>query len=124
MPRGLDMSIVFKLTSLDDLENFSRALKEAATLQAKIQLEDEIKNLNREKTKLRVDIEALKMEKHGLTTSSELEKSDAGKEMDEEENRPRTTLRDESTTLIEEITEEPAEEENVETPELPPDPEG
>jgi len=118
------MSIVFKLTSLDDLENFSRALKEAATLQAKIQLEDEIKNLNREKTKLRVDIEALKMEKHGLTTSSELEKSDAGKEMDEEENRPRTTLRDESTTLIEEITEEPAEEENVETPELPPDPEG
>ena len=58
---GLDMSIVFKLTSLDDLKNLANALDETVTFQAKIQLEEEIKRLSKRKNKLTVEIEALRM---------------------------------------------------------------
>ena len=110
---GLDMSIVFKITSLEDLKNLAGALEETVTFQAKIQLEDEIKRLAKKKAELKIDIEALRMEKHGLTPPSELEKTDAEKEIEEEENRPPTTLGDEASTLIEDITEEPIEVEEI-----------
>lgn len=115
MGRGIDMSIVFKITSLEDLKNLAGALEETVTFQAKIQLEDEIKRLVKKKAELKIDIEALRMEKHGLTPPSELEKTDAVEMEDKPELEVSSTLQDESATLIEEITEEPIEvEENVE----------
>lgn len=119
---GLDMSIVFKITSLKDLENLTKALKETATLQGKIQLEGQIKRLNRQRIKLKVEIEALRMEKNGLQPPTEQDKIEVEKEVEAEDalNEGRTTLNEEGATLIEEITEEPIEViENVEEPELP-----
>ena len=118
MGRGIDMSIVFKITSLDALKNLCNALEQTVTFQAKIQLEDELKRLAKKKAELKIDIEALRMEKHGLMPPSELEKTDAAKEIEDEAVplAASSTLQDESATLIEELTEEPieVEEENVE----------
>ena len=101
------MSIVFKLTSLDDLKNLANALDETVTFQAKIQLEEEIKRLSKRKNKLTVEIEALRMVKDGMVPPSEKEKADVEDEIQVEAP---TTLSDEANILIEEITEEPAEE--------------
>jgi len=104
---GLDMSIVFKLTSLDDLKNLANALDETVTFQAKIQLEEEIKRLIKQKNKLKVELEALRMEKNGMAPPSKKDKEEAEDEVMAE---PPTTLGDEARTLIEDITEEPVEE--------------
>lgn len=110
------MSIVFKITSLEDLKNLAAALEETVTFQAKIQLEEEIKHLAKKKAELKIDIEALRMEKHGLEPPTPGEKEDAAKEVEDEPvPEASSTLQDESASLIEELTEEPIEvEENVE----------
>lgn len=118
---SLDMSIVFKLNSLEDLDNLTQALKQTATLQAKIKLEQQIKRLAKEKAALRIEVEALKMEKHGLQPPSDEKKAIAEKEEEEDEERP-SSLRRDGERLIDLITEEPVEEtaENVEAdPEAP-----
>lgn len=101
------MSIVFKITSLGDLKNLANALDETVTFQAKIQLEEEIKRLSKQKNRLKVEIEALRMVKDGMAPPSEKDKAEAE---DEVQAEPPTTLRDEASTLIEDITEETAEE--------------
>lgn len=122
------MSIVFKLTSLEDLKNLAEALTQTATLQAKIQLEANIKRLAEEKRELEIEVEALRMQKRGLRPPAELEKEGveeiAGGDLLElimKEEHP-TTLGGEGLALIEEITEEPAQvesERNDETPDVP-----
>ena len=111
---GIDLSIVHKITSLEDLKNLVQALDQTATFQAKIQLEAEIRRLAKRRDKLRVEITALEMERDGLQPPPN-EKATTLKEdaEDEEEQRPRSTLEADSRRLIEEITEEPAEEQEV-----------
>ena len=71
---SLDMSLVFKLNSVDDLGNLHEALKQTVTLQAKVKLEKEIKSLMRKKAVLEVEIEALAMEKQGMRPPTDDEK--------------------------------------------------
>ena len=106
---GLNLSIVHKITSIADLEHLTNALKETMTLQARIQLTDDIKRLGEKKRKLKVEIRALEMEKHGLKPPTEEEKTVALKELAEEEDVPSlepSTLEEDSRRLIEELTDE------------------
>lgn len=111
---GIDLSIVHKITSLEDLKNLVQALDQTATFQAKIQLEAEIRRLAKRRDKLSVEITVLEMERDELQPHTE-EKPATLKEvpMGEDEERPRSTLAADSRRLIEEITEEPAEEQEV-----------
>jgi len=104
---GLNLSIVHKITSIADLEHLTNALKETMTLQAQIQLRDDIKRLGDNKRKLKVEIKALEMEKRGLQPPTEKEKEDAVKELaeDEDESVP-SSLEEDSRRLIEALTEE------------------
>jgi len=107
---GLDMSVVFKLSSVEDLENLTNALKQTVTFQAKLQLEREIKNLNERRIALRVEVEALRMEKQGLRKPSDNEKSEAILELAKEDSEegPSALIRD-SERLIERLAEDPEE---------------
>lgn len=73
----LDMSLVFKLNSVEDLGNLHDALKQTVTLQAKIKLEKDIKSLMRKKAVLEVEVEALTMEKKGMQPPTDDEKDKA-----------------------------------------------
>lgn len=125
---ALDISLVFKLSSVEDLGNLHTALKQTVTFQAKVQLEQEIKRLNRMKEELTVDVEALRMEKQGLQRPSDGEKAnelteatDKAEEEATEEERPSSFRRD-SERLIERLTESPTESEGEETVESDPEP--
>ena len=108
---GLNLSIVHKITSIADLEHLTKALKETMTLQAQIQLKDDIRRLGDRKKKLKIEIKALEMEKHGLEPPTAEEKEVAMKEEEAEDEGPEpSTLEEDSRRLIEEITEEPPEE--------------
>ena len=104
---GLNLSIVHKITSIADLEHLTQALKETMTLQAQIQLKDDIRRLVDKKRALRIEIKALEMEKHGLQPPTEEDKEIAKKEDAEDEPQiESSTLADDSRRLIEELTEE------------------
>ncbi|MBU0847077.1 hypothetical protein KKH23_07775 [Patescibacteria group bacterium] len=105
---GLDMSVVFKLSSVEDLENLTNALKQTVTFQAKLQLEKDIKNLNERRAVLRVEVEALRMERHGLRKPSDNEKSEAMGELAKEDEGPSALIQD-SERLIERLAEDPEE---------------
>ena len=113
---GLNLSIVHKITSIADLEHLTKALKETMTLQAQIQLIDDLRRLVDRKRELKIEIRALEMEKHGLQPPTEEEKVKGLKEEAEDEAQVEpSTLETDSRRLIEQITEEPIEvEENVE----------
>ncbi len=113
---GLNLSIVHKITSIADLEHLTKALKETMTLQAQIQLRDDLRRLVDKKRALKIEITALEMAKHGIHPPTEEEKTHALKEEAEDEAQIEpSTLETDSRRLIEEITEEPIEvEENVE----------
>lgn len=104
---GLNLSIVHKITSIADLENLTKALKETMTLQAQIQLKDDLRRLVDKKRALRIEISALEMAKQGLKPPTEEEKENALKEEaeDEPEVEP-STLADDSRRLIEALTDE------------------
>ena len=103
----VNLSIVHKITSITDLENLTKALKETMTLQAQIQLIDDIKRLGDKKRELRIEIKALEMERHGLKPPTEEEKEHALKEDAEDEAQAEpSSLETDSRRLIEEITEE------------------
>lgn len=71
---SLEMSIVFKLRSVDDLGNLHKALKETLTLQKMVKLEKEVAHLTRTHAQLTVEVNALEMAKKGLDAPSEREK--------------------------------------------------
>ena len=104
---GLNLSIVHKITSIADLENLTKALKETMTLQAQIQLKDDLRRLVDKKRALKIEISALEMAKHGLQPPTEEEKEIAKKEEAEDEAQIEpSTLADDSRRLIEELTDE------------------
>lgn len=110
---GLNLSIVHKITSIADLEHLTNALKETMTLQAQIQLIDDIKRLGNRKRELKIEISALEMARDGLRPPTEKEKETAVKELAEEDESVPSTLESDSRRLIEELTEEAPEEQEV-----------
>ena len=110
----LNLSIVHKITSIADLEHLTNALKETMTLQAQIQLIDDIKRLGNRKRELKIEISALEMARDGLRPPTEKEKETAVKELAEgEDESVPSTLETDSRRLIEELTEEAPEEQEV-----------
>ena len=119
---GLNLSIVHKITSIADLENLTKALKETMTLQAQIQLKDDLRRLVDKKRELKIEIKALEMEKHGLQPPTEEDKTVAMKEEAEDAAGPEpSSLEGDARRLIEEITETPAEEREIQDVENSPD---
>ena len=109
----LNLSIVHKITSIADLEHLTNALKETMTLQAQIQLIDDIKRLGNRKRELKIEISALEMARDGLRPPTEKEKETAVKELAEKDESVPSTLESDSRRLIEELTEEAPEEQEV-----------
>ena len=64
--RNLDMSIVFKVTSVEDLGLLHAALKQVKTLQEMIKLERDVKTLTRQKKFLENELTGIKKEIHTL----------------------------------------------------------
>lgn len=64
------------LDSVEDLVKVTNALKEAATLQAQLRLQESIKELKAEKIALSTAVQTLKDERRDLTKDAEPEKSD------------------------------------------------
>lgn len=100
---GLSMNVVFNLNSVDELINLGKALKEAATIQAKIQLEKDIRNLKIDRDELREEIKELRDTRNRLSPS-ELSQADK-KDKPDTENEGPTALRDESEDIIDRIQE-------------------
>lgn len=96
------MSIVFKLNSIEDLGKLYEALKQAMTLQEKVKLENQIRNLARTKENLQGELKILKDEIRELSPS-ELKVSEKGNMKDEEDE---TSAFDADVETIVELTEE------------------
>ncbi len=62
MRDNLDMSVVFKLSSVEDLGRLHKALKTALTFQEEIKLKADIKELKELKYRLRSEIQGLRAE--------------------------------------------------------------
>ena len=74
------------LDSVEDLVKVTNALKEAATLQAQLRLQESIKELKAEKIALSTVVQALKDERRELTKDKEPER--AGVEVVEKDPAP------------------------------------
>ena len=81
--RNLDMSLVFKLTSIEDLGMLTAALKQVKTLQEMIKLERDVKTLTRQKKLLENELAGIKKEIHTLCPER-LIKSDEKKDTEPE----------------------------------------
>ena len=110
---ALNMSIVFKLQTIKDLGIFYEALRQAQTLQEKIKLDNEVKDLKRRKGILQSELNGLKQEINKLSPSEKLsELKDQGKEPEEETSAfegDRGTLADDEVEMEQpepQITEE------------------
>lgn len=115
---GLNMSLVFKLGSIEDLGKLYEAMKQAQTLQEKIKLENELKDLSKRRDVLQSELKGLKQEINKLSPSEKLsELKDTMKELEEETSsfdRDRETLADEVMAETEDTEPQPAEEEQTE----------
>ena len=76
------------LDSVEDLVKVTNALKEAATLQAQLRLEESIKELKAEKIALSTVVQALRDERRELTKDKEPEKGEIKKNSLEVEPAP------------------------------------
>ena len=112
------MSLVFKLGSIEDLGKLYEAMKQAQTLQEKIKLENELKDLSKRRDVLQSELKGLKQEINKLSPSEKLsELKDTMKELEEETSsfdRDRETLADEVMAETEDTEPQPAEEEQTE----------
>ena len=84
------------LDSVEDLVKVTNALKEAATLQAQLRLQESIKELKAEKIALNVVIQALKDERRDLTKDKEPEKGELELSKTVEVEAPREATEDHS----------------------------
>ena len=85
--RSLDMSIVFKLNSVEDLGMLTAALKQVKTLQEMVKLENDIKQLKWQKNVFQRELKEIKSEIHTLCPEKLLKSNiDEKKEDVEEEN--------------------------------------
>lgn len=103
---GLDMNIVFNIKSIEELERLTGALKETATLQAKLHLEERIKSLISQRDELRAQITHLRQERDALrphdTDKDDIEKKAYAEEMGMEP----LALREDSNRIIDRLSEE------------------
>ncbi len=83
--RNLDMSLVFKLNSVEDLGLLHAALKQVKTLQEMVKLERDVKTLTRQKKLLENELKEIKSEIHTLCPERGLIKSNISDEMDKED---------------------------------------
>ncbi len=83
--RSLDMSVVFKVSSVEDLGLLTAALKQVKTLQEMIKLEKDVKTLTRQKKLLENEIAGIKSEIHALCPERGLIKSNISDDMDKTE---------------------------------------
>ncbi len=101
------------LDSVEDLVKVTNALKEAATLQAQLRLQESIKELKTEKIALSTVIQALKDERRELTKDKEPEKGElklsevkpAPEGEAESEHSPPSGLDDQADRIIERVDE-------------------
>ena len=86
------MNLVFNLNSVEELDQLCKALKETATLQAKLALEKEIRDLNQKKRHLQKQVEALRKEKNELrpetSKDTDMDKKEDAEEEIEAESEP------------------------------------
>lgn len=82
--RNLDMSLVFKLNSIEDLSMLTAALKQVKTLQEMVKLERDVKTLRRQKKLLENELAGIKSEIHTLCPERGLIKSNISEDMDKE----------------------------------------
>ncbi|KKM62134.1 hypothetical protein LCGC14_1524810 [marine sediment metagenome] len=124
--RSLEMSIVFKVTSVEDLGLLYAALKQVKTLQEMVKLENDIRQLKGQKNILQNELKEIKSEIHTLCPEKLLKKEsdEMDKEPESEEEETEATVElerpeavrvehvEEAAPLIEERTDgEPQEEE-------------
>jgi len=81
---GLNMNVVFNLSTVEELDQLCKALKETATLQAKLALEKEIRDLTQKKRHLQKQIEDLRKEKNELSPNLKDEETGKKAAYDEE----------------------------------------
>lgn len=101
MRDSIDMSLVFKLTSVKDLGRLHKALDTALTLQQEVKLKGDVMKLEGAKRRLEHELEGLKAEINVLCPGKniKLNKSDDDEKKEEED------------TEVEEFEPEPAEQE-------------
>jgi len=104
---GLNMNLVFNLSSVEELDQLCKALKETATLQAKMALEEQIRSLNKTKERLGREVEALKMERDELRPKPKDEETDKKSDDEEgiEEDETPSSLRRDGEQIIERLIE-------------------
>lgn len=64
--RSLEMSLVFKLSSIEDLSMLTAALKQVKTLQEMVKLENDVRQLKGQKNILQDELREIKGEIHTL----------------------------------------------------------
>lgn len=106
--RTMRVNLVFNMESIDELDNLVEALKEVATLQAKLQLEQEIRLLVDARKLLIKEIDTLRTMKNELKGTSQEESSDTKKTPSPEFERatPSSSLQPEAQRIIEAVTNE------------------
>jgi len=103
--RNLDMSLVFKLNSVEDLGLLHAALKQIKTLQEMVKLENDIRQLKGQKNILQNELKEIKSEIHTLCPEKLLKSNEMDKEPEssadeaeiEEFQRPPSSLIEERT---------------------------
>ena len=135
--RNLDMSLVFKLNSVEDLGLLHAALKQVKTLQEMVKLERDVKTLTRQKKLLENEIAGIRTEIYALCPEKLKldEKTDPSEDDTEEvesvmedveriEERLRVEHEAAPSSLIEERTDEAPQEEDETVVESDSTPEG
>ncbi len=74
--RTLEMSLVFKLNSIEDLSMLTAALKQVKTLQEMVKLENDIRQLKGQKNILQGELKEIKSEIHTLCPEKLIKSSD------------------------------------------------
>ena len=122
--RSLDMSLVFKLNSIEDLGMLTAALKQVKTLQEMVKLERDVKTLTRQKKVLENELSSIKSEIHTLCPERGLKSNKEDPEFpepsveeeimeeDTTENRATVELERPVSSLIEERTDGAQQEED------------
>lgn len=101
---GLNMNLVFNLSSVEELDQLCKALKETATLQAKLALEKQIRELNQTKKRLQKQVEDLRKERDKLSPKTTKDTDMDKKELADEEEAP-SSLRRDGEQIIERLVE-------------------
>lgn len=95
------MNLVFNLESVDELKRLAKALEEVATLQARMNLEEQIRSLNRTKERLSEEIRDLRKIREELSPNTEGMLTEVKKEEEEDTQ----ALRSDSESITRRIVE-------------------